>query len=321
MVVKSLSRTSPSFFQLLNYMAGEGRSDGTNIRHNLGSSVQSLDAVNRTFMANAKHCPKRKGGVYLYHEILSLSPEDRSQATPVMLADLAEHYLVLRAPQAMAYGVVHFDAHPHVHLMISANQRGRAKKIRCSKQGFAQMKRSLEAYQRVKYPQLSHSLVFGEEKKKRRREVKEKGKTSENRRTHGWTDQKEMLRAAVTEALQMAQSEQAWEEVLEAQNIRPYQRGGKLTGVICQGKKYRLRTLGVEKEFLQAEQRWQRQAALDDIQVEKARMNLRDFGFASGLLAVLAGQGGKGRRVQSLLDLFRAKRARKVVPSMTIEKL
>ncbi len=315
MVIKSLSRKSLSFSQLLTYMAGEGRSGEAVIRHNIGGLAQSLDAVNRTFMANAKHCPKRKGGVYLYHEILSLSPEDRAQTTPAMLIDLAEQYLTLRAPQGLAYGVVHFDAHPHVHLMISANQRGRAKKIRCSRQGFAQIKRSLEAYQRVKYPQLSHSLVFGEEGKVQRREVKEK-----RRNGMSGSVRKQVLQAEVEKALEAARTQEEWVQLLSEQQIKIYQRGGKMAGIVSQGKKYRLRTLGVEKGFRQVQQRWQRQVALDDIQAEKTRMNLRDFGFASDLLAVLAGQDRKGRRVQCLLDLFRAKRSRKVVPSMTIEK-
>jgi hypothetical protein len=312
MVIKSMSRKSPTFFQLIAYISREGRAEGPPVLHNLNADGQDPNKINRAFMQNAKGCPPRKNGVVLYHEILSLSPEDRPCATPEILAELAERYLSLRAPRAMAYGRVHFDQNPHIHLIISGNLRGQAKKLRLSRQAFSSVKRELEAYQKQHYPELSRSIVFDNAKEKAR-EVKEKKeasgkmirKPSEQERKkrlvkqgRGVPSQKKSLRRHVIEALTGAGSPEIFTARLAQRNIRLYERGGRLAGIVENGKKYRFRTLDLEETLRKAQTRWEqvpkRRKTIRDILAEKARRVFREQGFARAMIDVLD-RRGKGR--------------------------
>jgi hypothetical protein len=315
MVIKSMSRKTMSFFQLIEYVARDGRAEGSPVLHNLNADSHDLIKVNKAFMQNARHCPPRKNGAILYHEILSLSPEDKPHATPEILADLAEHYLSLRAPGAMAFGMVHFDKNPHIHLIISANLRGQAKKLRLSKNEFSRVKREVEVYQKEKYPELSQSIVF-DGGKKNEREVKQKTvsgtlvrKPSELERVkqlknqgRGEPTRKAALRDKVLNALVASYSEEAFVASLEHHGITVYKRNGHLAGIISNNKKYRFRTLGLEEDFHTAGKRWERfperKKTLGDIVSEKARRFLRGYGFARDLMEVLKPGKGEGMRQQ-----------------------
>jgi len=64
---------------------------------------------------------------------------------------------------------------PHIHLIISANERKSKKKIRLSQSQFSKMKDQLEQFQRQEYPELEASMV---NHGARSGEVKEKKKGS-----------------------------------------------------------------------------------------------------------------------------------------------
>lgn len=327
MIVKSMSRKAPSFSQLLEYIAGEGRGVGEPLLHNLSGNGHDLAAVNRAFMANAGFAPARKNGIALYHEVISLSGRDA--AGPAMLYDLAAHYLAQRAPQALAYGVVHTDGpHPHIHLVISANLRGRSKKLRLSRARFAAVKRELEAYQRTRYPQLTHSIVFTEGERPQHEPVKQaatraEGEMQRRRQREGGKRQttKEFLARALADTLLIAASEGEFRTRLQHFAIAPYERGGRFAGVLYEGKKYRLRTIGLSDAALeQAERMWKvtpsRLRGLADMLAEKARTLFRGYGYAEQMLAVLDRSLSPSlppaalERVASLHQLAREKHAR-----------
>lgn len=295
MIIKSMSRKTASFAQLLGYIAAEGKVTGTPIVHNLYADGSQVAAVKREFMANAEHCPPRKNGVLLYHEILSISEVDRHHVSAEMLSDLARHYLSLRAPEALAYGAIHFDQNPHVHMVISGNLRQRPEKLRLSRADFAQVKRDLEAYQKQRYPQLIHSLVFA---KGRGHEAEPSplpsslspspskenlkptaGEQDRKRRLHRQgrkaPSQKEQIREQLLTALVASPSRPVFAERIGQADMMLYDRGGRLRGVIVRGKKYRFRTLGLDRVLADAQRRWQqvpeRQQRLAGIRAEKAR--------------------------------------------------
>lgn len=306
MIVKSMSRTAPSFHQLLHYIAAEGKGAGEPLLHNLLADGRDLAAVNRAFMANAAHAPQRRNGIALYHEVLSLSGADA--ATPVMLYDLAAHYLTLRAPQSLAYGRVHTDGpNPHIHLVISANLRGRAKKLRLSRARFAAIKRNLERYQRERYPALTHSLVFpvpdrpeplperpgeatGTPPVRGRAEQELVRRERRQGRSGGRT--KAFLAETISGQLTASTSAAAFRRRLVDAGIEPYERGGRLAGVRYQGRKYRFGTLGLpEAEFDRAARIWKttpaRLSDLADLLAEKTRELFRGLGYAREMMAVL----------------------------------
>jgi hypothetical protein len=110
---------------------------------------------------------------------------------------------------------------------------------------------------------------------------------------------KERVREGVEKALCGALSFADYRQRLASDAIAPYERCGR-QGVVFEGRKYRLRTLGLEAAFLDALETWQRLpgrlADLDRQRVEKARQ-----AFSERLLQVSEGR----RRQPSLLHELR----------------
>lgn len=96
----------------------------------------------------------------MYHEVISFSPEDKSVLSPEKLEDITREYLNKRCSQAIAYARIHFETeNPHIHVIISANEKGRQKRIRLSKSEFQEIKLNLERYQKELYPEIKHSIA------------------------------------------------------------------------------------------------------------------------------------------------------------------
>ena len=287
-----------------------------------------------------RHLPARRNGVVLYHEILSFHPEDRERLTPALLEDLARQWLALRAPQALAYGRVHYDrGHVHVHLLLSANGVHSPRRIRLSRAAFGRAKRELERYQIEHYPQLVHSRqqIPRAIRPPNRQTIRGQGRELEGIPVLGVPPageglrpmgaeapgvspppsslssprspdpfpppvpsppplnarhtRKQALQQAVLEALSRARGEDAFRRILAEQGIPAYDRGGRLYGVVLEGRRHRLKTLGLEDAFLAAQGRWQRQAAaresLQRIAAQKLQRRLRAMGFAGRVREVL----------------------------------
>lgn len=122
MIVKSMSRKVPSFGQLIGYIDRDEGQEGYRIRHNVWG--RNPDLIRAEFEQNGELLAKRKNGVYLYHEIISitrakgLSPDEQM----ARLHDIAENYIAARCPDNLVFGGLHQDKDHsyHYHLMISA---------------------------------------------------------------------------------------------------------------------------------------------------------------------------------------------------------
>ena len=298
MIVKSLSRKSKSFGQLLSYINAPSITSEP-VLYNLSCRADHK-AMEHAFMDNAEPVKKRKNGVYLYHEILSFHEADSKYIDAAILSDLAREWLSLRAPGCIGYARAHLDTdHPHIHCMISANEIFSSKKFRLSRSQFKTAKKKLEAYQQQKYPQLAASLVQSS-RKSRNRLQKTTGEGERDRRLQQQStpelSQKEHLRSIIESCLSQAKSEGDYRLRLVAAGLELYQRGKHL-GVIQKGKKYRLATLGLEYQEQVQRTRWQRvQAALKDfrrIAMEKLREKMeRKHGFRDRIQLLLELQKG-----------------------------
>ena len=126
MIIKSMSRKQPSFDQLLAYIDRDGAAGEFRLRHNLLG--RSREAMVREFERNAKLLPKRKNGVYLYHEIISLKRASSLEAGEQRekLRHIVDSYIQGRCPDNLCYGGLHQDKDHsyHYHLAISANGAG-----------------------------------------------------------------------------------------------------------------------------------------------------------------------------------------------------
>ena len=71
MIIKSMSRKVPSFGQLLGYIDREAGGEAYTLRHNLRGRDHA--SIEQEFSCNADLLQQRRNGVFLYHEIISIS--------------------------------------------------------------------------------------------------------------------------------------------------------------------------------------------------------------------------------------------------------
>jgi len=263
MMVKSMSRKTVSFGQLLDYL-NQPVEKGTAILQNFRVMEESQNRIHGEFLENARLLPARRNGNILYHEILSFSDLDRRRVTPAILEDLTWYYLSLRAPYALAYAKAHFNTNcPHVHLIISANDLGNARRRRLSRAQFKGIKVELERYQREHYAFLEHSTVLPNQKArtKLRHRRNESERSRRLQKTHEKTPtRKEIVRDLVLRALTVASSGEAFRRSLTEEGIKLRCRGRTVTvedRPESGGRRYRLTTLGLEDVFWSAVHCWE----------------------------------------------------------------
>jgi hypothetical protein len=295
MIIKSMSRKTASFGQLLAYLNKPDRK-GDALTHNLTSDGEDLGAVLGEFLANARLLPSRRKGNMLFHEVLSFAPADSPALGAGLIEDLTRRYLELRAPRALAYARAHFDAEcPHVHIMISANNVASSRRLRVARSRFARIKRELERYQLERYPQLRHSVAHRDQGKARPTSRKEDERWRRHRKQGtSWPSRKEILKAQVSTLLKESWSEADFVMRLGGIGQALYFRGGQ-AGVIDTetGRRYRLKTLGVDGEFSARRERWtrfsERLAQISAADLEQTRRGWIALGFREEA-AILLGE-------------------------------
>jgi MobA/VirD2-like, nuclease domain len=244
MIIKSMSRKVPSFGQLLGYIDRDEDGQGYTLRHNLMG--RDPDRIRAEFEANGELLQKRKNGVYLYHEIISitraqeLSPEDQK----ARLYEIAQTYVDARCPDNMVYGGLHQDKEHsyHMHLMISANRAGETKRLRLTKAQFREVQVNLERHVLEHYPELEQKVAI--EKQSDRGRGKEE---AELERRTGKRPKREEVLARVMAAFEQSDDKMTLLDALGRENLELYVRGKNL-GVIDHesGKKHRLKTLDLD---------------------------------------------------------------------------
>jgi hypothetical protein len=273
MIIKSMARKSMSFGQLLRYLdAPEAK--GPALLHNLGVVGDDGGTLEREFLMNARLLAPRKNGNVLYHEVLSFHRVDSRHLTTAVIEDLTRRYLALRAPYALAYGRAHFDTeHPHVHLMISANNFASRRRLRISKARFRTLRRELEAYRREQYPELVALPAEPESQDRlcQRRAEGERARRFGGRQADS-SSGKERIRAIVLREIEAAGSgPECWQRLLR-QGLRLYRRG-QTVGVeaTTTGRRYRLETLGLAAAFERSFAAWRELPALPRFRALRGR--------------------------------------------------
>lgn len=244
MIIKSMSRKSTSFTQLYDYLTREA--DDFCFTKNTYSNIQNKKELLKEFYHNAEFLKNSRGKVYLYHELLSLKKNNLSKLRQKeILLDLANRYLEQRANNHLSFGVIHEDkAHIHLHLMISANEIESEKRVRLSKTKFASIQKNLELYKNEKYIELQKSSLYQEQKDF----SKEKQKEQEIRHKRNTKTIKDEIKQNLENAFKKVASKTYFDNHIKSLEYEFYTRG-TTTGIIYQGKKYRLKTLGLENEY------------------------------------------------------------------------
>lgn len=239
-----LSRKLPSFGQLIGYIDRDEGQEGFRIRHNVwGRDPENIRAE---FERNDELLQKRKNGVYLYHEIISitrakgLSPEEQK----ARLRDIAENYIAARCPDNLVFGGLHQDKEHsyHYHLMISVNRAGEAGRLRLTKKQFRDVQIGLERHVLETFPELEQKVAI----EKRSERGRLKGEAELERRTGARPKREEVLER-VLKAYGASQDRQGLLDALGREGLELYVRGKNLGVVDLEsGKKHRLNTLDLE---------------------------------------------------------------------------
>lgn len=244
MIVKSMSRKVPSFGQLIGYIDRDEGQERWRIRHNV--MARDPERIRSEFEQNGALLSRRKNGVYLYHEIISITRAAglSDEVQKERLQQIAETYVAARCPDNLVYGGLHQDKEHsfHYHLMISANRVGDSRRLRLTKAQFREVQVQLERHVLQTMPELEQKVAID----KRADLRKSRGEAELERRT-GEVPKKDQLRARVLEALEAGADREALIEALGRSELELYVRG-KTLGVIDleTGKKHRLKTLDIE---------------------------------------------------------------------------
>lgn len=253
MIIKSMSRKQATYGQLVDYFEDGRQDEKYNIYHN----IYSTDAgkIKAEFHENAAFLSKRKNGVYMYHEILSITKsrglsEERQKE---ILKDIGLDYIRNRAQNNLVFGVLHDDKDDniHYHFMISSNELQSERKHRLSKNEFSEFKKDLEHMVLTKYPELEQKKLINKEPKP----GKESGeklshKGVELKRRTGKTDQRDDVKERLKTVFSGAKNKADFFTALEAERLEIYVHGNTI-GILDKAteRKHRLKTLGMLDEF------------------------------------------------------------------------
>ena len=273
MIIKSMSRKSKSFSQLYDYLTRD-KSSFTFSRNTYSNPKQKKEFINE-FYKNARHIRNARGKVYMYHEVLSLEKNDLSlKRQQEILLDMADKYLRARAEHHLAFGVIHEAQNSlHVHLMISANEIEGERRVRLSKQAFSSIQKQLETYKNQKYVELTKSSLYQDTKDLSK--DKQKEQALKNR---GAKSIKEEIKQNLKNTFSKATSSMYVENSLKSFGYELYTRGNT-KGITYKNKNYRLKTLGLEKEYKQLhrkfDQKRQREIRRQNIKDERSNSRVR----------------------------------------------
>lgn len=258
-----MARKTPTFGQLAGYM---DRKADPRYAHFWNLDVPygaSREEVVRGFELNDLLLRSRSNGNRLYHEILSLK---RAEGMTVerqkdILHDLAGKWLAERAPGQLGYARMHVERdHVHYHIMLSAGERGRDRPMRLPRAEFARMQKDLEAYAMQRFPQLGVERRYGRSPAERTRRPRQR-EDAMLRRTGGGSD-RERAAGILREAFARARDGRELADALAACGFSVHQRGDSVSFGHA-GRRYRLRTLGLEAEYRRLSERLSKEKEKD----------------------------------------------------------
>lgn len=248
MIYKVLTRSTPSYNGLINYILNENKVPERQIfTHNLRSQNTDIKGLTKEFIENESYRNfNRSDQIYLNHEIISFSGLDSPKITPDILSDIMEKYASLRGPNGVYIGAIHQDKeHIHLHIAVSGLAYRTGKSFYLPKDKLNDLKKELQEYQKEKYPELKHSLP----KHGGRKEYLTDREWQANKK-EGRNSIKEKITPIIQKALEKSGTQKEFLELLSKQNLHYYERNGIPTGLIVDETKIRFTRLGISKEQL-----------------------------------------------------------------------
>jgi len=214
--------------------------------HNLKG--KTIDKWVEQYKENEKHrLINRKDSVRLTHEILSWHKDDANDISLKKMEEMAREYIRQRNPNGIYVAVPHFDKdHYHVHICASGVEYKTGKSLRLSRTDLQKLKVEIQNFQKEKFPELSKSVV--EHGKKNKSIVTEKEYQVKLRT--GRESEKGNVLGILKTCYKKADSRETFFQMLNDCGISPYERGGRISGIVSEGRKFRLNRLGFTEERL-----------------------------------------------------------------------
>ncbi|WP_046006067.1 relaxase/mobilization nuclease domain-containing protein [Pseudoalteromonas rubra] len=256
MIIKSMSRKSRSFSQLYHYMKkGSSRSSQYDFFAQNIYARKDKDII-AEFSANAHRLKARRNGNYLFHEIISITKSSQLtlEQEKQRLFDIVQHYAQMRCKYNLVAGYLHDEKsnNVHFHLMISSNEIDSPTNQRLTKYEFDRVKKATEKYVIETYPELEQDILINATREQRKQ--KQSNKAGEVKRKGGRLEKKEKITQTLREIFAQSRSMSELFNNLSEQGIEMYNRGNTIGFItLGDGKKYRLKTLGLEDAFRQVE--------------------------------------------------------------------
>ncbi|PIQ23097.1 hypothetical protein COW36_03480 [bacterium (Candidatus Blackallbacteria) CG17_big_fil_post_rev_8_21_14_2_50_48_46] len=243
MIIKSLSRKSDSYDQLVAYMQQGSHADFT-VYHNV-YRTQDSGKIIEEFESMGGQLPQRKNGNMLYHEILSLKRQegiDLEEQKHALYA-MVQEYLQERASGQLGYGCMHIEKeHLHMHLMLSPNRIDRpSRRVRLTKAQLWDIQGRMEMFLQERWPQLRERSLYSRSAppafKKKDREFQLEQRT-------GKPSVKSQVKEKLQVVLEQSTSQTSFKKHLDELDMQLVIRG-KNPVIVATGRRYRLQTLGL----------------------------------------------------------------------------
>jgi hypothetical protein len=241
-----MSRKNKNFGQLINYMQ-KGKEDNQK-DYSFYHNIFNTNNTEKEFKENAKNLKERKNANYFYHEVISITRTKKIdlENQKEILYKIIKDYTQLRAKRNLVYGVLHEDNKDnlHYHLMISANELNEEKRHRLSKDQFNKIQKNIEEYILNKYPELEQKTIYNQSKKQEKTSKKE----YEFKKRTGKKSTRDQVKEDLKNVFKKSKNKTDFFNLLNEKGFKIYIRG-KTIGVKKEGINYRLKTLGLLKEF------------------------------------------------------------------------
>lgn len=263
MIIKSMSRKEGSFSQLYEYMEKGANRNDDKYRFVYNCFGRKKEQIINEFLSNSQRLKQRKNGVYLYHEIISISRSKTlsNEQQKKALYEIVQEYTKRRAFGNLACGYMHDekDNNLHFHLMISSNEVGKSNRVSLRKKEFSTVKVELEKWVLQKYPELEQKKLISKNSK--------------------YKDQKEEFIDSLQSIFSTAKSRDEFHSLLENNDSSYKVRGNTITFINNKtGKRHRLNTIGLGGEYAQMEARFngQHNTIEESKKAEKSKQNTAD---------------------------------------------
>ena len=249
-----MPRKTSSFSSLYEYITNKQDKNESLFNFTRNTFGVDKNELINEFLENSELLKKRKDWNVMYHEIIALSDTNNlsREKQKEKLRDLAEVYLSERGADCLAFGGLHDEENKplHYHIMLSANAVGQKNRHSLSPYEFQLVKDRVEEYALERYPELEQKKVMALDRHNQAKDkTKEKWQEASMKIRTGKMSKKDLFRERILEGFLSVSSWQNLDQELEKFGILQTNRKRASFLDLSSGKKYRVSTLGVEKQY------------------------------------------------------------------------